>query len=217
MKIYAYARVSTNETKQSTERQLDAFKKWEKENNRKIDKIYEEYASGKSFDRKLYQEMKDIIQKDDILIVKELDRFGRSMDKIKDEWNFFMNLGVRIIVIDMPLISSDLKGDKTLDMRFIANLVFEVLCYSAEKEREKLSQRTKEALAVKKAQGVKLGRKFSLTDDQVKEFKLMYEDSSISIKTIAKHFGITDATVNNYVKQLEIPTRYNKDKRKKKK
>lgn len=213
MKIYAYARVSTNETKQSTERQLDAFKKWEKENNIKIDKIYEEYASGKSFDRKLYQEMKDIIQKDDILVVKELDRFGRSMDKIKDEWNFFMNLGVRIIVIDMPLISSDLKGDKTLDMRFIANLVFEVLCYSAEKEREKLSQRTKEALAVKKAQGVKLGRRFKFSDNQMEEFKTMYYDTSISIETIANHFNVTKATINNYVKQLELPNRYNKCKK----
>lgn len=212
MKIYAYARCSTNETKQSTERQLDAFKKWEKENNIKIDKVYEEYASGKNFDRKLYNELKEIVQKDDIIIVKELDRFGRSMDKIKDEWNFFMNLGVRIIVIDMPLISSDLKGDKTLDMRFIANLVFEVLCYSAEKEREKLSQRTKEALAVKKAQGIKLGRRFALTDDMKKEFIKMYNDTYITLEEIALHFNVTKTTVNNYVKFLGLKNRYNKVK-----
>lgn len=212
MKIYAYARCSTNETKQSTERQLDAFKKWEKENNRKIDKIYEEYASGKNFDRKLYNELKEIVKKDDIIIVKELDRFGRSMDKIKDEWNFFMNLGVRIIVIDMPLISSDLKGDKTLDMRFIANLVFEVLCYSAEKEREKLSQRTKEALAVKKAQGIKLGRRFALDEEQKKEFIKMYNDTYITLEEIALHFNVTKTTVNNYVKFLGLKNRYNKVK-----
>lgn len=212
MKIYAYARCSTNETKQSTERQLDAFKKWEKENNIKIDKVYEEYASGKNFDRKLYNELKEIVQKDDIIIVKELDRFGRSMDKIKDEWNFFMNLGVRIIVIDMPLISSDLKGDKTLDMRFIANLVFEVLCYSAEKEREKLSQRTKEALAVKKAQGIKLGRRFALDEEQKKEFIKMYNDTYITLEEIALHFNVTKTTVNNYVKFLGLKNRYNKVK-----
>lgn len=212
MKIYAYARCSTNETKQSTERQLDAFKKWEKENNIKIDKVYEEYASGKNFDRKLYNELKEIVKKDDIIIVKELDRFGRSMDKIKDEWNFFMNLGVRIIVIDMPLISSDLKGDKTLDMRFIANLVFEVLCYSAEKEREKLSQRTKEALAVKKAQGIKLGRRFALDEEQKKEFIKMYNDTYITLEEIALHFNVTKTTVNNYVKFLGLKNRYNKVK-----
>ena len=156
--IYAYARCSTNETKQSTERQIEAFRRWEKDNHTLIDVLIEEYATGKNFDREKYKKMKERIQKDDILIVKELDRFGRSMDLIKDEWNYFMSKGVKIIVIDMPLISSDVKGEKNLDMRFIANLVFEVLCYSAEKEREKLSQRTKEALAVKKQQGIKLVR-----------------------------------------------------------
>ena len=126
MKIYSYCRVSTQY--QSLERQEDAVKKYCIENNIKLDYEFADKISGKNFDRKLYNELKEIVQKDDIIIVKELDRFGRSMDKIKDEWNFFMNIGVRIIVIDMPLISSDLKGDKTLDMRFIANLVFEVLC-----------------------------------------------------------------------------------------
>lgn len=167
MKIIAYARCSTNELRQSTERQVEAFKQWEKENNIKIDEIVEEYATGKNFDRVKYQRVKEELQNGDVLIIKELDRFGRCMDDIKDQWNYFMSKGVRIVVIDMPLISSDLKGNKTLDMKFISNLVFEVLCYSAEKEREKLSQRTKEALAVKKAQGVKLGRKQTYSDELV--------------------------------------------------
>ena len=156
MKIYSYCRVSTQY--QSLDRQEEAVKKYCQENNITLDKEFSDKISGKTFERKEYQEMRDLVEKDDVIIVKELDRFGRSMDLIKDEWNYFMSKGVRIIVIDMPLISSDLKGNKTLDMKFIANLVFEVLCYSAEKEREKLSQRTKEALAVKKASGIKLGR-----------------------------------------------------------
>ena len=36
--------------------------------------------------------------------------------------------------------------------------MFELYCYSAQCEREKISKRTKEALSAKKAQGVKLGR-----------------------------------------------------------
>ena len=69
-----------------------------------------------------------------------------------------MDKGVKIIVVDMPLISSNIEGNKTLDMQFIADLVFEVLCYCAEKEREKISQRTREGLAARKSQGVVLGR-----------------------------------------------------------
>ena len=102
--------------------------------------------------------MKEATEKDDVIIIKELDRFGRSMEAIKKEWQYYMDKGVRIIVIDMPLISSDISGKKTLDMQFISNLVFEVLCYSAEKEREKISQRTKEGLQARKESGVVLGR-----------------------------------------------------------
>lgn len=189
MKIYSYCRVSTQQ--QSLERQEEAVKKYCQENNIQVDREFNDKISGKTFERKEYLEMKDLAQKDDVIIIKELDRFGRSMDLIKDEWNYFMSKGVRIIVIDMPLISSDLSGNKTLDMRFIANLVFEVLCYSAEKEREKLSQRTKEALAVKKANGVKLGRKNTYSQDFINLVLNDYENSNLTIKEIQNKYNVS--------------------------
>lgn len=202
MRIIAYARVSTQD--QCCSRQVEAFKQWEKENNIIIDEIVEEHATGKNFDRIKYQKMKEELQKDDVLIIKELDRLGRSMEKIKDQWNYFMSKGIKIIVLDMPLISSDLKGSKTLDMKFIANLVFEVLCYSAEKEREKLSQRTKEALAVKKANGVKLGRPNTYSEEiinaamedfkngmKLREISLKYNVSIDRVSVWKRERGIT--------------------------
>lgn len=192
MKIYSYCRVSTQY--QSLERQEEAVKKYCEEKNIKVDREFSDKISGKTFERNEYLLMKNIVQKDDVIIIKELDRFGRSMDLIKDEWNYFMSKGVRIIVIDMPLISSDLEGTKTLDMRFIANLVFEVLCYSAEKEREKISQRTKEALAVKKANGVKLGRKRQYDDSFVDNVLLDYVNRKQNHETaydIAKKYNIS--------------------------
>ncbi len=163
-KIYSYCRVST--IQESLERQEEAIKTYCEKNNIEIDRAFADKISGKNFNRNEYLEMKKLVNDNDVIIIKELDRFGRSMDLIKEEWEYFMKKGVRIIVIDMPLISSDLDGNKTLDMRFISNLVFEVLCYSVEKEREKISQRTKEALAVKKTNGVVLGRpaKFDAND-----------------------------------------------------
>ena len=203
MKIVAYARCSTNETKQSTERQVEAFKQWEKENNIKIDEIIEEYASGKNFDREKYQKMKQELQKNDVLMIKELDRLGRSMELIKDEWNYFLSKGVRIIVIDMPLISSDLKGDKTLDMKFISNLVFEVLCYSAEKEREKLSQRTKEALAVKKAQGVKLGRPNTYSEELINNAMNDFKNG-MKLKDVSKKYNVSIDRLNVWKRERNI-------------
>ena len=188
MKVYSYIRVSTE--RQEFSRQEEAVKKYCKENEITVDREFSDKISGKTFERVEYQLMKDLVEKDDVIIIKELDRFGRSMDLIKDEWNYFMSKGVRIVVIDMPLISSDLKGNKTLDMRFISNLVFEVLCYSAEKEREKLSQRTKEALAVKKAQGVKLGRKQTYSDEFVAQVMDDYV-KGMKIEDISKKYNVS--------------------------
>lgn len=188
MKIYSYCRVSTQY--QSLDRQEEAVKRYCKENNIILDREFADKISGKTFERKEYQELKNIIKKDDVLIIKELDRFGRSMELIKEEWNYFMSLGVRIIVIDMPLISSDLEGKKTLDMKFISSLVFEVLCYTAEKEREKLSQRTKEALAVKKAQGVRLGRPSTYSEEFVDEVMQAYL-KGMKIKDMCETFNVS--------------------------
>lgn len=188
MKIYSYCRVSTQY--QSLDRQEEAVKRYCKENNITLDREFADKISGKTFERKEYQELKNIIKKDDVLIIKELDRFGRSMELIKEEWNYFMSLGVRIIVIDMPLISSDLEGKKTLDMKFISSLVFEVLCYTAEKEREKLSQRTKEALAVKKAQGVRLGRPSTYSEELINDVIQAYLNG-MKIKDICDIYNVS--------------------------
>lgn len=204
MKIYSYCRVSTQQ--QSLERQEEAVKKYCQENDIKLDREFSDKISGKTFERIEYQQMKDLVQKDDVIIVKELDRFGRSMDLIKDEWNYFMSKGVRIIVIDMPLISSDLKGNKTLDMKFISNLVFEVLCYSAEKEREKLSQRTKEALAVKKANGVKLGRPNTYSQELIDNVLNDYSNG-VRIEEIMQKYGVSKDRIFVWRRQYNVAKR----------
>lgn len=202
MKVYSYIRVSTE--RQEFARQQEAIRKYCEENGIIIDKEFSDKISGKTFDRKEYQEMRELSQRNDVIIIKELDRLGRDMELIKEEWNYFMSKGVRMIVVDMPLISSDLKGNKTLDMKFIANLVFEVLCYCSQKEREKLSQRTREALAVKKAQGVKLGRPNTYSEEiinaamedfkngmKLREISLKYNVSIDRVSVWKRERGIT--------------------------
>lgn len=188
MKIYAYKRVSTE--MQNLLRQDEAIEKYCQENNIVLDKSFEDKVSGKTFKRERYQEMRKIVEKDDVIIIKELDRFGRNMDLIKEEWQYYMNKGVKIIVIDMPLISSDLSGKKTLDMKFISNLVFEVLCYSAEKEREKISQRVKEGMKCAKERGSKVGRKQTYSDEVVAQIKEEWYNGT-KIKDITAKYGIS--------------------------
>lgn len=201
MNIYAYCRVST--TEQNLDRQIEAIEQYCEENKIELTKWYKDKASGKTFERTNYLEMKETVQKDDVIIIKELDRFGRSMTLIKEEWQYFMDKGVKIIVIDMPLISSDLSGKKTLDMQFISNLVFEVLCYSAEKEREKLSQRTKEGIKAARNKGKTIGRPtiYQLTPELEEKILSMYWDMPKA--EIMSELGLGNTVYSRMIKELK--------------
>lgn len=160
--MYYYIRVST--TKQDIARQEDAILKFQNEKGVLIPKenIYVDYYTGKTFDRENYQKLKSLLKKDDYLIIKEVDRLGRNWDGIKQEWQELKNKGVNIIIIDTPILSDNLPNERPaiegLDLRLIKEQILSLMCYSAQKEREKISQRTKEALQEKKKNGTKSGK-----------------------------------------------------------
>jgi DNA invertase Pin-like site-specific DNA recombinase len=162
MSYFAYVRVSTN--KQDISRQTKAIREWASIHNIKQFEMdtYIDYISGKNFSRVNYQKMKNTIKKGDYIIVKEVDRLGRDWDGIKREWQELKDMGANIIIIDMPILSDPLPHEMAaiegLDMRLIKEQILSLMCYSAQKEREKISQRTKEALAFKKMYGTKTGR-----------------------------------------------------------
>lgn len=189
--VYAYVRVSTEE--QNLERQLQALEDFSKEKNIKIDRIVEEKQSGKNFSsRKGWNELNTKLTNGDVLIIKEIDRLGRNYGEMKEVWHRLSERGIAIEVIDMPLISTNFGGVKGIDGQFIADLVFNILCYLAQKEREKISTRTKEALAVKKAHGMELGRpKKKLTQEQMAELKKDLA-SDLSRESIMEYYGFTN-------------------------
>lgn len=162
VRYYAYLRVST--TKQDVARQEEAINKWKEKNNVDIpeDNYFVDYYTGTTFDRQNYQELKDNLREGDYLIVKEVDRLGRNWTGIKDEWKSLKDSGINIIIIDMPILSDKLPSEESeidsLDNRLIKEQILTLMCYVAQKERDKISRRTKEALAEKKIHGTKSGK-----------------------------------------------------------
>lgn len=71
-KIFGYARVSSKE--QNEERQLLAFKELSIAER----DIYVDKQSGKDFDRKQYTTLKNILRKNNLLIIKSIDRLDRN-------------------------------------------------------------------------------------------------------------------------------------------
>ena len=72
MQIFGYVRVSTKN--QNENRQLDELEK----SGIKMDKIFIDKQSGKDFDRPNYKKMISILKPKDILVIKSIDRLGRS-------------------------------------------------------------------------------------------------------------------------------------------
>jgi DNA invertase Pin-like site-specific DNA recombinase len=144
--MYGYARVSTKE--QNLDRQIEQLKAFSADI-----KIIEEKESGKNFNRPKYQLLvhNDLdmgLRAGDLLVICSLDRLGRNYTEIKQEWDYITNtLKANIKVLDMPLLDTSISKDN-LDGRFIADLVLQILSYTAEKERENTRKRQAQGIAV---------------------------------------------------------------------
>ncbi|WP_349406758.1 recombinase family protein [Clostridium perfringens] len=202
MKFYFYSRVSTDG--QDTLRQTEQFKKYIEQNGIKNYSIIEEYYSGKTMKRPKYNSMINLMNKGDVLVILDLDRLGRNMVEMKKEWARLNDLGINVEVINMPILNTG--GNITNERQLISNIVFELMSYLAEQERRKISQRTKEGLQVKKAQGIKLGRPKLIEGDLPEEFdkymKLLAKKQLKKVQ-IAKILNCSRPTLDRYIKVWE--------------
>jgi len=153
---YGYIRVSTD--KQTVENQRFEISKFCEKNNTPIDKWFEETISGTKAvkDRELGKLLKKM-HKGDILICPELSRLGRNLLMIMSILNACMEKEVQVWAI---------KEDYKLGNDISSKVLAFAFGLSAEIERNLISQRTKEALARKKAEGFKLGRPFKYHTEQ---------------------------------------------------
>jgi DNA invertase Pin-like site-specific DNA recombinase len=145
---YGYIRVSTD--KQTVENQRFEINRFCKEANINIDVWIEETISGtKEPEKRKLGIGLHKMQKGDVLICAELSRLGRSLLMIMAILNDCMKNNIQVWTIkDNYRLGSDISS-KVLAFAF---------GLSAEIERNLISQRTKEALARKRAEGVVLGR-----------------------------------------------------------
>ena len=198
-KVYGYARVSTKE--QNLDRQMVELEKYVvNERDIIIDK-----ASGKDFNRAGYMSLRDtLLREGDTLVIKELDRLGRDYNMIKEEWNTLLKIGVDIIVIDTPMLNT--KGKDTLEKILICNIVFELLSYMAQKERDKIKSRQAEGIsALKNRNGGKgIGRPVTIevSDKFIDAYKQWKVNEITAVKAMAMS-GLSKATFYRKVKEYE--------------
>ena len=158
---YSYIRVSSD--RQTTENQRFEISRYLAEREIAADRWIEETVSGtKSIGERKLGKLLRRMKGGDTLIVSEISRLGRNLMQIMGILNTCMERGFKIIAIKENYELGDNINSKVLAFAF---------GLSAEIERNLISQRTKEALARKKAEGVKLGRPRGIAMNKLKETK----------------------------------------------
>lgn len=192
--IIAYLRVSTN--KQHISNQKEEIEKYAAMNSMCVDLWVKEIVSGKKSKdvRKLGQTLRKM-KRGDIMIVSEVSRLSRNLTEIMTIVGGCLEKGISVYSIKE-------------NYRFDDSINSKVLCFAfglvAEIERNLISQRTKEALAQRKADGVKLGRregyspKMSHLKNNTKEIGSM-KKNGISNVRIAKKMGVSLETLRKFL------------------
>lgn len=195
--VFGYARVSSKE--QNENRQVEALKA------EGVDEkyIYIEKKSGKNFDREQYKNMLGNLREGDIIIITSIDRLGRNYNDILEQWRYItQTIKANVKVLGMPLLDTS-TNPESLDSRFIADLVLQILSYIAEKERRHIKQRQAEGIALAKAEGRIKGRPKVQKPEQWDEIYAKWVNKEITAVAAMKVLGLKPNTFYKFVQEEE--------------
>ncbi len=198
--VYGYIRVSTD--KQTVENQRFEVLRFCHERGLQIDRWIEETISGTiPWEHRALGKLIRRAHANDLLICAELSRLGRSLFMILEVLNHCLRKNIHVWTIkDGYRLGEDISS-KVLAFAF---------GLSAEIERNLISQRTREALARRKAEGLPLGRpkgyrpapKCRRHEETIRRLLAR----GLSYTRISRRIGISTATLARYLK--EYPTAF---------
>ena len=193
---YGYIRVSSKE--QNIDRQMAALLK------EGLDKkhIFIDKQSGKNFDRPSYKRLLKKLEKEDVLIIKSIDRLRRNYAQTLEQWPVITKVKqADIYVFDFPLLDTR-KKDNDLTGTFIVVFFLQILSYVAQTEREFIHQRQAEGIATAQQRGVKFERKPLDLPQNFYDAKDKYENGQISYRQAAELCGMTPPSFYRYCQSI---------------
>lgn len=197
---YAYIRVSSD--RQTTKNQYFEISSYAENREMKIDKWVDETVSSRKAlgDRKLGELLKTL-GRGDTVVVSEISRLGRNLMQIMGILNFCMERLVKIIAIKENYELGDNINSKVLAFAF---------GLSAEIERNLISQRTKEALARRRADGLPLGRPKGSSAKRLKlsgkeELIERYISAGLSKSEISRRLNVCSRTLSIFLGRSAAP------------
>lgn len=159
----------------------------------------EEKVSGKiSWRKRKIAAILDTAQRGDNIIVSELSRLGRSMLECMEILSIATQKGINIYAV---------KGDWQLNNSIQSKIVAMAFSMASEIERDLISKRTREALLVKKQNGMRLGRPKGVGKSKLDTYRVEIEaliKNGSTQKFIAKRYSTTEANLHHWLKQRRL-------------
>ena len=199
-KTLGYYRGSTN--KQDIDNQKLEVLEYARKHDIKVDDfIAITISTRKTSKQRRIDELVEKLNKGDTLITTELSRLGRSTAEVIDLVNILLQKGVRVILTkkNMDISKHDMSS----------KILVTLFSLMAELERDFVSLRTKEALAAKKAKGIKLGKPKGTIQksmyDQDREKIEAWLQLGLSARKISKNLDYgTYISLNTYIKKRKL-------------
>ena len=208
MAIYGYHRTSTAD--QHLDRGVKAINEYCNNNNIKLTEMFTDQKTGKNFNRPDYLALKRIAKnKDDVIIISEVDRLGRNKYETLKELQHYKNLGVRLMILEIPTTLVDYStmdnSLATMLMETINNMLIEMYATIAHAEMVKKEKRQAEGLQAMKERGQwdRYGRPAAI-DYEV--FKIEYNrvlTAQIKPTELMQELGMAKSTYYKYARKVK--------------
>lgn len=177
-KHVGYIRVST--VGQNSDRQLDDVR---------LDKVFEEKVSGRNAgSRDVLNLCLDYLREHDTLHVHSIDRLARNMSDLLSIVDDLVKRDVTVKFHSEGLTFAPQTDDP------MASLMLHMLGAFAEFERSLIGQRRKEGLEAARKRGKQIGRRKSLSDEDLSEIAQKLS-KGISKSDLAKEYGVSRTTL----------------------
>lgn len=209
MKAVIYARVSSTNDRQNTERQIADLTKYAEYKEMEISKVFEEKISGakKNSERPVFVEAINFCKtnKIDILLVSELSRLGRNAFEVLETVKQLVDEGINLYMQKEQFTLLDGEGKPSM----FAPIMIATLSTCAQLERENIKFRLNSGRQLYIEKGGKLGRKEGskkTTEQKQEEYKQVLRElkRGTSIRKVAKLCDVSVSTVQRLKAEFHL-------------
>lgn len=203
---FYYVRVSTK-GKQKTDRQIYSSELQEfcKRNgvNEKDVIVMEEKKTGKNFERPQYQLLKQVVADGDNIIVSSIDRFGRNYIQGRKEFAELINKGVKVYVLNRPMLEDMYKLNDNMS-KFMINFLVDWELMNAEEELNRIKERQEQGIKVAKTQLKHLGRPKAKYPENWEKYYNEWKSGQRTAKATMNILKLKNTTFYKLAKLYEI-------------